>query len=45
MPKMVIVNSTPILALHEIGCLEILKELYGEITIPEAVRKEVTVKR
>jgi predicted nucleic acid-binding protein len=44
MRKTVIVNSTPILALHEIGRLEILKELYGEIVIPEAVRREATVK-
>ena len=39
-----IVNSTPILALHEIGRLEILQELFGDITIPDAVRREVTVK-
>jgi predicted nucleic acid-binding protein len=44
MRKIVIVNSTPILALHEIGRLEILKELYTEIIIPDAVRREVTVK-
>ena len=44
MRKIVVVNSTPILALHAIGRLEILKELYGEILIPDAVRREVTVK-
>jgi predicted nucleic acid-binding protein len=44
MRKTIIVNSTPILALHEIGQLEILKKLYGEIIIPDAVRREVTVK-
>jgi predicted nucleic acid-binding protein len=41
---MVIVNSAPILALHEIGRLGILKEVFGEIVIPDAVRREVTVK-
>jgi predicted nucleic acid-binding protein len=41
---MVIVNSTPILALHEIGRLEILQEIFGGITIPDAVRREVTAK-
>ena len=42
--RKVIVNSTPIIALSEIGRLRILKDLYGEITIPNAVRDEVTVK-
>ncbi|MCL1820852.1 MAG: DUF3368 domain-containing protein [Oscillospiraceae bacterium] len=41
---MVIVNSTPILGLQGIGRLELLQEVFGEITIPEAVRREVTVK-
>jgi len=44
MHKNVIVNASPILSLHEIGLLEIMKELYGEITIPEAVRREVTAR-
>ncbi len=38
MRKLILANSTPIIALHEIGQLDILKELYQEITIPEAVR-------
>ena len=42
MRKKVIINASPILALHEIGRLEILRDLYGEVTIPEAVRREVT---
>lgn len=33
----VIVNSTPLIILCNIGKLEILKELYGEIMIPQAV--------
>lgn len=38
----VIVNSTPIIALCGIGKLDILRELYREITIPAAVYREVT---
>ena len=44
MPKAIVVNSTPIIALAEIGHLDILKQVYGEITIPVAVRDEVTIK-
>lgn len=40
----VIVNSTPLIVLCNIGKLDILKKLYGEITIPEAVFNEVTEK-
>lgn len=42
--RKVIVNSTPLIALSKINRLELLKELYGEITIPEAVFHEVTAK-
>ncbi|MBQ9661958.1 MAG: DUF3368 domain-containing protein [Oscillospiraceae bacterium] len=42
--RKVIVNSTPLIALCKIDRLELLKELYGEITIPEAVFHEVTAK-
>jgi predicted nucleic acid-binding protein len=42
--RIVIVNSTPIIALHSTGRLEILRDLYGTIIIPEAVRDEVTIK-
>jgi len=38
----VIVNSTPIIVLCGIGKLDILRELYGGITIPTAVYQEVT---
>ena len=44
MRKKVVVNSTPIIALLEIGRLDILRDLYGEIVIPKAVCDEVTVK-
>jgi len=43
--RRVIVNSTPLIVLCNIGKLEILKELYKEIVIPQAVYEEVTVKR
>ena len=42
MLRTVVVNSTPIIALAEIGQLEILKQVYEEVTIPIAVRDEVT---
>ena len=44
MPKLVIVNSTPLIALAGIGELDILKSVYGQITIPTAVFDEVTIK-
>lgn len=43
MPK-VIVNSTPLIALCRIGCLNILEKMYHEIIIPSAVYLEVTAK-
>lgn len=39
---MIVVSDTsPILSLALIGRLELLRELYGTITIPEAVRSEI----
>lgn len=43
MPK-VIVNSTPLIALCHVDALDVLKKLYGEITIPNAVYEEISVK-
>lgn len=43
--RKVIVNSTPLIILCNIGKLEILKEMYGEVVIPQAVYTEVTVKK
>ena len=40
--RRVIVNSTPLIVLCNVGRLEILRTLYTEITIPEAVFAEVT---
>ena len=42
--RRVIVNSTPLIVLCNVGRLEILRTLYTEITIPEAVFAEVTKK-
>lgn len=42
--RRVIVNSTPLIVLCNVGKLEILRALYTEITIPEAVFAEVTKK-
>ena len=42
--RKVIVNSTPLIALCKINRLELLRGLYEEITIPEAVFHEVTAK-
>ena len=43
--RKVIVNSTPLIALCKVGALDVLKRLYGEITIPEAVYREILFKR
>lgn len=42
--RRVIVNSTPIILLSNINQLELLKQLYETITIPQAVYDEVTAK-
>ena len=42
--RKVIVNSTPLIALCKVNQLELLRELYTEITIPEAVFQEITAK-
>lgn len=39
--RKVIVNTTPIIALADIGQLDLLQKLYGEITIPKAVEDEI----
>lgn len=35
--RKVVVNTTPLIALSHVGQLELLKRLYDEIIIPEAV--------
>ena len=39
--RKVVVNTTPLIALSEIGELHLLKDLYGEIEIPNAVFEEI----
>lgn len=44
MPKtLVIVNTSPLLYLHQVGCLELLQQLYGTITAPPAVPQELEI--
>ena len=40
MPK-VVVNTTPLIALANVGKLELLRDLYGEILVPDAVLSEI----
>ncbi len=40
----VVVNTTPLIALSHVGQISVLRKLYGEIIIPEAVYKELSVK-
>ncbi len=44
MHKIIVVNSTPLISLGNIDALWILKDLYNEIVIPEAVFNEVQKK-
>lgn len=41
MPEMTAVNTSPLFYLHRLGLLKILHELYGNITVPEAVAREL----
>ena len=43
--RKVVVNTTPLIALSHVGLLNLLKQLYGEIIIPEAVYEELAVKK
>lgn len=40
-PRLVVVNTTPIIALSLIGQFDLLQKLYGRVSIPAAVRAEV----
>ena len=42
--RKVVVNTTPFIALRHVNRLEILKELYGQVIIPDAVYREISVK-
>ena len=39
----VVVNSTPVIFLHNIGHLDLLQKLYGKVFIATAVHKEVII--
>ena len=41
MPELAVLNTSPLFYLHRIGLLEVLHELYGNITLPKAVEKEL----
>lgn len=43
--RKVIVNTTPLIALCHVGMLGILKDIYGEILIPQAVYQELSKKK
>ena len=43
--RKVIVNATPLVALCHVGQLDILKKVYGEIIIPQAVYRELSEKK
>jgi len=40
-----VVNTSPLLYLHQINCLELLQHLYTTITIPAAVQQELEAGR
>ncbi len=42
--RKVIVNPTPLISLCKVNLLDLLKRQYGEITVPEAVFREVSEK-
>lgn len=39
--RIVVSNTSPLLYLHQVGHLDVLRELYGRIRIPSAVRFEL----
>jgi len=39
--RKIITNTTPVLSLLKIDKLDLLKELYGEVTVPNAVYQEI----
>ena len=41
----VVVNTTPIISLAAIGRLDLLEQLFGKITIAEAVYQEIKAKQ
>jgi uncharacterized protein len=45
MPDLVICNTSPLFYLHRLRHLEILRQLYHQLVVPEAVRDELHVGR
>ncbi|MBI4517959.1 MAG: DUF3368 domain-containing protein [Deltaproteobacteria bacterium] len=45
MPDLVICNTSPLFYLHRLGRLDLLRELYGSVTVPEAVAAELQAGR
>jgi predicted nucleic acid-binding protein len=43
--RSVICNTSPLLYLHQVSCLELLAKLYGRIIVPPAVESELSVGR
>jgi predicted nucleic acid-binding protein len=43
MPEVVISDTSPIQYLYQAGCLDLLPQLYGAVTIPEGVAAELSV--
>jgi predicted nucleic acid-binding protein len=41
--SLVIVNTSPLLYLHQVRCLELLRQLYSTITVPPAVPQELEI--
>jgi predicted nucleic acid-binding protein len=39
--RLVIGNTSPLLYLHQVGRLDLLRDLYGRVQIPMAVRSEL----
>ncbi len=39
--RLVVCNTSPLLYLHQIGQLDLLRDLYGQVQIPMAVRTEL----
>ncbi len=43
--RKVVVNSTPLIALSHVGQLNLLRDIYGTIIIPDAVFQEISAKK
>ena len=42
--RLVVSNSTPLIVLGNVGRAELLRDVYGQVLIPQAVRREVLAK-